>query len=55
MAHLPQTQHCVHPSPPEDNPQQEATLDPCSAYDLSSDETVVIYFYAAAGYPVRST
>ena len=40
---------------PDDDPQQEATLDTFSVYDLSSAEALVIYFHAAAGYPVRST
>ena len=39
----------------DNNPQQETTLDACSAYDLPSVEVLVIYFHAATGYPVRST
>ena len=37
------------------DPQQETTLNAFSAYDLPSAEALVIYFHAAAGYPVRST
>ena len=43
-------------SPLLDNgPQQEATLDAFSAYDLPLVKSLVIYFRAEAGYPVRST
>ena len=40
---------------PDNNPQQETTLNAFSAYDLPSVEALVIYFHAAARYPVRST
>ena len=39
----------------DNNPQQETTLDAFSAYDLPLVKALVIYFHAAAGYPVRST
>jgi hypothetical protein len=42
--------------PPEDpGPQQEATLEAYSAYDLPSVEALMRYFHAAAVYPVRDT
>ena len=43
------------PNNPEHDPQEEATLDAFSAYDLPSVEALIIYFHAASGYPVRST
>ena len=43
------------PNGPKHKPQEEATLDAFSAYNLPSVEALVIYFHAAAGYPVRST
>ena len=38
-----------------DSQEKQATLEAFSAYDLPSVETLVIYFHAAAGYPVRDT
>ena len=40
------------PNDPEHNPQEEALLNDFSAYDLPLVEALVIYFHAAAGYPV---
>ena len=36
-----------------DSQEKRATLEAFSAYDLPSVEDLVIYFHAAAGYPVR--
>ena len=38
-----------------DSQEKQATLEVFSAYDLPSVESLVIYFHAAAGYPVRDT
>jgi hypothetical protein len=43
------------PDDPGYDPQEEGMLNAFGAYDLPSVEVLVIYFYAAAGYPVRST
>ena len=40
---------------PDNDPQQETTRDVFSVYDLPSVESLIIYFHAATGYPVRST
>ena len=40
---------------PTDDSQEGATLEVFSAYDLPYIEALVIYFHAAAGYPVRDT
>ena len=37
------------PNDPKHDPQEEATLDAFSAYDLPLVEALVIYFHAAAG------
>ena len=38
-----------------DSQEKQATLEAFSAYDLPSVEDLVIYFHAAAGFPVRDT
>ena len=46
--------NCLTPEDPDVTPD-EATLEAYSAYNLPSVEALVKYFYAASGYPVRST
>ena len=43
-----------HEEPMADT-QEEATIEAFSVYDLPSVEALVIYFHAAAGYPVQDT
>ena len=38
-----------------DSQEEQATLEAFSAYDLPSVEALIIFFHAAAGYPVRDT
>ena len=39
----------------DDSQEKQATIEGFSAYDLPSVEALVVYFCAAAGYPVRDT
>ena len=38
-----------------DSQEKHVTIEAFSAYDLPSVEALVIYFHAAAGYPVKDT
>ena len=42
-----------HEYPKADAQEEESTLEAFSAYDLPFVEALVVYFHAAAGYPVR--